>query len=81
MNIDINRPLDHLRRPILRTIYIDLDPSYVDHLRMINIRRMKIDINGPQDSPSEVGEGSIDMYFTEYSWLPIIYLNFVFYSV
>ena len=48
--IHINRPLAHLRRAILRTIYIDLHPSYVDHPKMINIRRIKIDINGPEDS-------------------------------
>ena len=37
------------------------DRSYLDHLVMIKIRAINIDIKGPQDSLSEVGEGSIDM--------------------
>ena len=45
-----NRHLGHGRGAILRTIYIDLDPSCLDDPRIIKIRRIKIDINGPEDS-------------------------------
>ena len=42
---------------------IDIDPSYLDHLGMIKIRRIKIDINGPEDSPLRGGQGVVCIGF------------------
>ena len=50
------------------------------HLKrvMIKVRTINIDINGPQDSPSEVGQGSIDMWFTVYSCFLLFVLQSFF---